>query len=312
MSRILPEFAPCKGSKAVFSLPGLTLIALAATLPAQGGFTPITTCNPLVSATASPSGSLIDVPGDYEVAADLNNAPPADCIFITVSNVALKLNGHKIIGLAAAPSTGAGIDVASPAGARLNHVVIEGPGLIELFEYGVSLAGCDYCQVGLVTSAFNNQFGIYALGVTFATVSSNVAVANAQGGLRLNDSANGVFQSNKASGNGNALVGFGIVAEAGANNTLLNNTADANGLSAPIGVGIGIDETGDRISGNTTDGNKTNGIDIAAGAAGNVIFNNPSSVGNGAFDMQDNNAGCGTDTWSNNVFFTASPVACIH
>src|ERR1700690_2558838 len=102
------------------------LIALAGTaVPARAGFTSITKCDPT---TAAPTGSLISASGDYQVSADIASAS-GDCILITVRGVSLKLNGHTISGPV---GPGVGINVNPPAG-RVDHVTVQGPGVIKGF-----------------------------------------------------------------------------------------------------------------------------------------------------------------------------------
>jgi parallel beta-helix repeat protein len=275
----------------LFTLLGAILIALTATTPAQAAFTPITTC------------SVINVPGDYEVTADLVAGANNGCIGIAVSGVSLKLNGHKISAPTTVANFAAGIGVGDPRGGRLDHVAIEGPGLIEFFGTGVAFSSADYCQVGLVTIVGNGD-GIFAVDVTFLTIASNVAVQNTDNGVLLDNSVGGVIENNDASGNGTTVRGNGIVLNGGADNTVNNNTVNANFN------GIVVEESGDRLFGNRTNGNTGDGIFVLSGG-GNQIFSNPSSVGNGIFDMSDINSLCGTDLWSSNVFFTPSQ-PCVH
>jgi parallel beta-helix repeat protein len=298
------------------------LIALARTaVPAQAAFKNITTCNPALA--VSSGGSLINSSGDYQLTGNLTQSTVnTDCILITVSNVSLKLNDHQISGPGVI-GNGAGIDINPPTG-RVNHVAIEGPGLIQGFGEGVSFNNADYSQVGLVTAANNVDHGIHGFVVTYLTVSSNVLVRNGLFGLSLNVSFSGTIQNNEASGNG-AATGLGTC-HCGAGgiellssdaNTVNNNTANGNGPqsgSPPLegdGIYIWGSSNENRVYGNTTDGNIFDGIQIDNFSSGNQVFNNTSSVGNGAYDLEDDHSACGTDFWGSNTFFTKSQ-ACIN
>lgn len=288
------------------------LIAFAATaIPAQAAFVPIATCNP---ASPAPAGSLINASGDYEVVSDLFATPvyPA-CIVITASGVSLKLNGHQITSVPGAVAND-GIDVGA-AGAPIDHVAIEGPGLVHGLTNGISIVAASYVQVDLVTVANNLVFGITASTVQFISMGSNVLVKNGQVGLTVSNSVGGTIQFNQAISNATtiAVPGSGIVLQGGSANTLNNNVASGNGVVLALNSGgiVLISETSDRLTGDTTNGNAGDGI-VILGGGGNQIFNNPSSVGNGAFDMEDFNPFCGTDNWSGNTFFTANPSTCIH
>jgi parallel beta-helix repeat protein len=257
-----------------------------AAIPAQA-VTSITTC-----------GFAITTPGNYSVDANLNC--PADAIDITASGVSLKLNGHILTG----SGTGTlffGIKITSAG--RLDHVAIQGPGLIRNFLAGVGLEHADYSQVSLVTTS-QNSVGIAVAGCTFATVASNNAVRNVTHGIVVTGTTGSVFTQNEASGN----QGDGFDLDAGSvANTVNNNFASGNGFA---GIELFADNT--RVSGNVTDGNAAVGIVINNFHGGNQVFSNTSSVGNGALDLVDNNASCGTNLWSdNNVSFVRSS-ACVH
>ncbi len=62
-----------------------------------------------------------------------------------------------------------------------------------------------------------------------------------------------------------------------------------------------------RVYADVTNGNGGAGITVAS--SGNQIFNN-TSVGNLGGDLEDLNAGCGTNFyfWSNNIFFFCGPL----
>jgi parallel beta-helix repeat protein len=267
------------------------------TIPAQAAFTDISNC------------TTINQPGDYQVTADLTAS--GGCISILVSNVSLKLNGHIITG----SNPGNGITVSSGAG-RLDHVGIEGPGLIKGFTDGIAFFNTDYSQVNRVTAASNAAVGIFSASSTFLTLGYNVTTQNGVFGIVLQGSTNSAVAFNEMNGNGIfAGSGFrgGLFLQTGSNNNQVNNNqASGNGGTGGIfNSGIVIASSGNRVYNNSTDGNLNAGIEVAAGAANNQIFSNLSSVGNHGSDLQDDNPNCGTNVWTDNVAFTKSPSSCV-
>jgi len=268
------------------------LIALAgAAVPAHASFKPIAAC-----------GTTISASGDYQVTVDLTFTG-TDCITITASQVSLKLNGHAIIG-----GLGfVGINIDLPSG-RVNHVGIQGPGVIKNWTHGIRFNNTDYSNVQGVTAAQNSLNGILGFGNTFLLVSSNVLVGNGVWGLLLSSPTNSTIQYNEVSGNGGGgFAAAGGMIIGGATNTVNNNTAIGNGaqVGTPnFNAGIVISATGTRVYSNVTDGNVGPGIEVTG--TGNQIFSNQSSAGNGTFDLQDDNTTCASNLWSNNAFFTRS------
>ena len=233
---------------------------------------------------------IIATPGNYELTTDLTCGSAG--ILINASGVSLKLNGHTITG-----GSTYGIWVFPQTG-RLDHVTIEGPGLIRNFDFGISVVQTDYAQVALVTSARNGE-GLVTNDCNYLTVGSSAFVGNSDIGVAFQGS-NSVFQYNDLSGNGE-----GIAVLTSATATVNNNTANGNRVA-----GIFIQGNNSRVFANVTNGNGTVGIQVLTPTSGNQIFNNTSSVGNGTFDLEDDNPLCGSTLWNNNVFFTRSR-ACI-
>jgi hypothetical protein len=276
---------------------GIALLAI----PAQAAFTNISTCNEAVPA---PAGSWINQPGDYQVTADL--ATGSNCIIITASNVSLKLNGHIITGL----GVGIGINVSGPG---LDHVGIEGPGLIKGFMNGVALINTDYSQVNRVTATRNATNGIMSSGSTFLTLGYNITVQNGVWGILVTNLTNSTVAFNEMNGNGTTSNIAGGLRITGSNNQVNNNQASGNGnqlVAATFNAGLVISANGTRVYNNSTDGNVGPGIEVTLGAANNQIFSNLSSAGNGV-DLLDDNANCGTNVWADNVAFTKSPSSCV-
>jgi hypothetical protein len=252
---------------------------------------------PACAATPVTSCTNITASGNYELTTDLNCGSGGG-IFISASNVTLKLNGHIITGSGADVNAGIGIGI-GPFSGRLNHVTISGPGLIQKFTNGIQLTSTDYAQVALVTVAHNLQ-GLIADDVTFMTVGSNGFLANKTYGVVLTLATNCTLTQNKVSGNGTLGLNIGgLVINTGSHGATLNaNTSDGNG-----GDGIAIFANNSRTYGNSTSGNSGAGIRVGTSFTGNEIFTNTSSVGNGTYDLQDENSACGGNTWADNVFF---------
>ena len=198
----------------------------------------------------------------------------------------------------------------SPPTPQIQNVQIKGPGLIQGFDNGMYLQAASNSQVnnvvlmlnsfGIVTNFGNDQF------------KGNVAAQNTTSGFDLRDSndqvqlnavtANGVIENNMV-----GLVGIGIEIE-GNGNVVFNNSADGN-LNTGIYIASG---NNNQIHDNTAFGNTSYGIAIqGAGGGGNNIHAN-TALGNGnpsvpffTGDLADGNPSCGSNTWSNDTFFTA-------
>jgi len=266
----------------IFGL-GVVLVPLA-----QAQFTPISAC-PFV----------INSPGNYQLEADLTCAQN-NGITINASNVSLKLNNHKIT---AGDNTGIDAVVVGYSLPRVDHVAIQGPGLITngpgtAFAVGISLQNADYSQVSQVTILGATSIGVSAFLCNFLTVASNV-IGQSKTGIGTNRTGSSVISGNDTSGNYD-----GISLSLGSGNTANNNTSNGNSNS-----GISLIGSPARVYANVTDGNGQYGIYNQT--AGGQMFSNTSSVANAAFDLYDV-GGCGSGgSWSNNVFFTSN-LPCIH
>jgi len=282
------------------------LIALAGTAVPALAVTSINSC-PANVTTA----------GDYQLTADLGCT-----ITISASGVSLKLNGHTI----APPSGNDGIDVTGAG--RLNHVGIQGPGLIKGIGstvIGINIGNVDYSQVGLVTiKGFVAGIAVAAgntQSATFLTIASNVIGQSSGIGIFLNNCTSCAVFGNDVSGSGgtspstDANPGVGIAVQGGGGGNTVNNNVSNGNVFAGIGIGGG---TGNRVYGNTTNGNGAYGIGV--GAPGTQVFSNTSQA-NGTADLIDQSATCSGTVWGNNVFQTSAfgsiatptiPSPCIH
>jgi len=244
--------------------------------------------------TVTCANATIAAPGVYQLKSNL-----ACTVSITSSGVALKLNGWTIT-----PASGDGIDINFPIVGRLNHVTVQGPGLISGLNgnvIGINIQNTDYSlieQVTILGQLLDNA--ITARTDTFLTVTSNVT-SGGLNGIGSYFCASCVFSSNDTSGN----ASNGIFITLGSNNTVNNNRANGNAFS---GINI-FTENGARIYGNITNGNAQDGILVIG--PGVQVFSNISSQANGTNDMFDTSSTCNGDYWSNNVFQTANQT-CIH
>ncbi len=280
------------------------LIALAGTAVPALAVTSISCANPKIT-----------TPGNYQLTSNL-----ACTVSISASDVSLALNGYTI----AAPNNADGIDVNVGGAGRLNHVGIQGPGIIAgsgPANYGILIVGTDYSQISEVTIKGGFGVGISdftGTGNTFLTVGSNLISGTsgpAAGGLGFGIFLNSGCKScevswNDASGNPYG----GIVLNGGSSNTVNNNTANGNGQGlAAGGFGIALaGETGSRVYGNVTNGNQGIGLVVNSTPAASIeVFSNVSSRANSLDDLYDASPTCNGDYWSGNVFQTANQ-SCIH
>jgi parallel beta-helix repeat protein len=286
---------------------------------------PITTCNPALPA---PAGSKISAPGFYQL---MNNIVSGndDCIQITASNVSLKLNGYTIKAGVGAHDA---IHVDGTA-TKINHVGIEGPGLITkdstmmgaAFQNGIRFMGAapvsmmgqvDYTpqvrfsQVDLVTVVGASD-GIHAEECYNLVIGSNV-IARSGHGIAATDCNYCTISGNDASGNS----GPGIVLSKFSGSLATNNTVNSNIVNGN-GSGIFLEEgvVGTRASSNVIDGNASDGIRSVAFSANpqNQFFSNR-VLGNGDVDLSDDSSNCQSSVWSGNTFQTppAATKPCLH
>ncbi len=266
------------------SVLGMAFFALAAISVPAFAVTSINSC----------ADANISASGNYVVNADLTCG-----ISISNSNVSVKLNGHLITG----PGSGFGIGTFSG-----DHIVIEGPGLIQNFDAGVQFSNCNYCQVGLVTLA-HNKSGLILQFASFATIGSNVMVANGTG-LALTFVTKSTLQYNDVTGNSNSGISLRGTSEVTVNNNVVSGNA-IDGMAFTFISALGNSFL--RVYSNTANGNGQAGLDIVSGPGqpdqGNQFFNN-TAKGNGTFDLLDQNPSCGTDIWSSDTFFVRNQ-ACV-
>lgn len=90
----------------------------------------------------------------------------------------------------------------------------------------------------------------------------------------------------------------------GSQSKVMNNTAVGNAADGVLVAG-----TTNVVKGNRAYGNASAGIHVDG--SGDTITKNV-ALGNGTVDLQDANATCDSNTWTNDIFGSASPSSCIH
>lgn len=115
------------------------------------------------------------------------------------------------------------------------------------------------------------------------TITDNLSTSNANDGIYVAGRGFGgdTIHGNSAHGNGNDGI-------------------ELSGTSSPL-----PGATGDTVTGNDASNNKHDGIQADAGSASNTLSEN-TAKGNPTFDAEDDNATCGTNTWSSDVFGTVN------
>jgi len=234
--------------------------------------TPITAC-----------GTTISAPGAYYLANGLSEADHnTTCITITASNVTLNLNGQ-------ASTSTAGVTTFIEADA-VHNLVIQGggsrtPGSFSGFSDGIEFSGVQNSVVMGVSAADTSLYAFHVFDFGPGTPSKD-----------------NTFSGNIVTGST-----FGFLIQGSGHNTIKGNTV-SSGLQIGISIAAG---KGNVVQGNTVTGEPVWGILVGPPATDTLIQGN-TVTGSGTFDLQDNNAACGSDHWSSNHFGTADPSSCIH
>src|SRR5712692_3727930 len=160
-------------------------------------------------------------------------------------------------------------------------------------------------------TASDNAAGFSFEGDTDDAWIDNTASGNARFGFSFvgfsfGGGASNSLNHNRANGNGfsGAEGGFGFEES---NDTLVENTATSN-----IGAGFILfgDTSSDLLADNQALSNSGPGIHLDTGATDNRIHKSR-ALGNGSFDLEDDNPGCHANTWGSNTFGVANQ-GCIH
>ena len=241
-----------------------------------------------------PCPVVITQPGEYSLGAGGLSCPPnVDGVDIEASNVILRLAGHTIEGTC---GTGIGIHVLGPLppAVPLTAVGILGPGTISNFTVNFL---ADYSANSFVNGVKvasqcpeNYGFWINATSSQWALVKDVVQANDTSYGLVL-------FGPNNVVALCNIDDTIAVYAN---NNVVVDNTANSN-----LG-GIAVNGSNNQIYANTTNNNSANdGIWVFAGSLSNILSENK-STGNLPYDMEDDNADCGTNIWAGDTFGSAN------
>lgn len=291
---------------------------------------------PMVIAACPSTGIVISEAGSYVL--DAGDSRLMDCTFsvngthgitITASNVTLHLNNNRLmfVGSPGTTAPGHGILVRAADGASwLRNVTITGAGAVVGFSSGIRLERVDKASISGVTAANNRTAGIETEDVTRFRLTESMMARNGTYGLKLRNSVQGSIRKNSINANGIRTTfstvtgettviwpatapGIGIGIHGGTENQVERNTVTGN-FGDGIAVGkfsaadLGGDSFNNEISENLSSGNLSSrggsftNLFVATGSGGNRIHDNES------LNLEDDNVGCGTNTWYNNTFIT--------
>ena len=151
-------------------------------------------------------------------------------------------------------------------------------------------------EANSVTGSGND--GLLLLNADDGTFQANDISSNGRFGVLLvSGSDHNTIRDNSLNGNGAPASGAGLGVVGGTDTQILRNTAQGNRLGITVHTGSNV------VQGNIANANQTVGITIADVAGDNRVDGN-TATGNGAFDLTDVNAHCGTNSWQNGVFST--------
>jgi hypothetical protein len=260
---------------------------------------------------------LITQPGEYSLGTNVGPcASGVDGIIITASNVTLHLNGHTISGTATSGTcnSSSGIHVMGTSSLTpLTLVRVLGTGTITNFTEGFLAENSAGSFVKFVTVTANCPGPPNSI----TSIGFHIRASSSQWKLEGNvvrepgDTSGGIVLSTGA--NDCDLVRNDVndtISVNSDNNNIVNNTANDN-LD-----GIFVTGNNNEIHANTTNNNSEHGLWLSQNgitgnfASGNNISGN-TSLNNPVFDMEDDNANCGTNKWRGNKFRTAN-MSCIH
>ena len=251
----------------IFRRANLALVPLTVFLLSNVGHaappTAITTC-PFV----------ITEPGQYYLATDLLECPRVGIevigIDIQASHVHLRLDGHRIVGFS---FIGAGIRAIDQT-----DILIQGPGTITSFPYGLDFQNVDFSTVVQVTARGNRV------------------------GVLLDHGSNNLLQGNEA---GAGDLGFGIEIIGSSENKVISNLVPVDGR---LGRGIALLGGAElnEVHANIVTGTRfsAKGILVQRFSTQNNIAGNTALAND--LDMQDENPDCDDNQWHGNRFDTAN------
>jgi Periplasmic copper-binding protein (NosD) len=271
---------------------------------------------PACQSSISSCGCTITSAGYYQLVSDLSaTSADADCLDIRAANVKLWLDGYSISGngggvglhlLKSATGTFVdGLDLSSGAFASIGSfaVGIEDDASSAIISHtnvsynsnaGVYL---DHASGSLISdfSTESNAYGVELFGSTLCSVQRVNAVSNSIYGIWLLSSSRNVINFFEAQDNTVAGVYVGCQASAG-----------------PIGGRCGASNNNHIYDGpqvGVASASQQYGVAIDSGNSGNVI-SGISGSGDSTEDLDDQNAGCGSNLWFNNL--GSRNATCIH
>jgi hypothetical protein len=313
--------SPLLSALAMISHPGGTL-TMRVLLAALSILSILLLDRPALAATAScqPSilscGCTITSTGFYVMVSDLTaTVVGADCIDVKAPNVKLWVGGHSITGLGG----GVGIHILrSASGAFVEGLDIGSGSFASVGSFNVGIQddansaiiahvnGSGNSSVGFLLnrvigsavsdfSADNNAYGVELFASTLNSIQRMTIDSNSIYGMWLISSSRNIVNFFYAQDNGVAGVYLGCQPSAGptggacrpSNNNRIYDGPQVGAASASQTYGVAIDAG--------------NGGNVVAGTAGS---------GDSSADLEDNNAGCGSNLWFNNSGSTNT--SCIH
>ena len=283
------------------------LLAIAASAPAA-----TTSCSTSISAC----GCAITSPGFYTVTANLTaTVASADCIDLQARNVNLWVGGHSIIGVGG----GVGIHILKPAsGAFIEGLDLNSGSFASVGSFGVGIQddangaiiahvnGSGNGSVGVLLnhvngslvsdfSADNNAYGVEFSSSTLSSVERLTVDSNSRYGIWMLSSSRNIVNFFYAQDNAVAGVYLGCQPSAGPTG---GNCKPSMSNRIYDGPHVGAASASQKY-----------GVAVELGNGGNIMSGIDAS-GDSSADLEDKNAGCGTDLWFNNSG-VANP-SCIH
>jgi len=283
----------------------------------------LTTTAHAVGATTVQCGDTISLPGNYELAGNLDcRNTLRDGITITGSDVVLDLQGYSI--------TGPGTAVADAMGLRisgLDDVVISSKPAqaITGYTFGVYVHGATGANLSSVLATSNSSAGFAITGAE-GTVCTGCRSSLNPAGFSISASTCTTLAAVTANDNtGNGIQVFGssgtVIA---ANPPIDGNPAALSFVDGNGGDGILLGsstqaDVATQITGTTVDGNHLNGIDnrstASLGTGGTVGLGTDAegnvAQGNGQDDIFEAASGCTGDIWLGNAF-NSTNMSCVH
>ena len=216
-------------------------------------------------------GTTITAPGEYVLTADLNCYTNQVGLTIDGNNIDFSLNGFDITNF-----SNANVGIAAGLFNAVDDVHVTGPGTIT----GYGIAGVYFSQT------------------------ANSSAEN----LTVRGSDNGVWKVGGTNTTGNRILGNDVAGnDVGVNNNSQFVEIAGNECSNYLGqAGILVSSHNNNVHDNTCNDGAGTGILLQAPAGNNTITAN-TATGNATIDARDENANCGTNTWSGNTFGTFDP-----